>query len=267
MTKIESIIKTALTTLINEQAPTNKVETDNSSKSRSESPFSPAEEKFLGKFDAYGTTHLGIIYSPSDAGIREFIGRSGADLNVTPELLLNLIRNNVVKIVPYTGFGRNTDYTIELQLSLNDVAGLGAEDKKEIEAGAATSGAAAATAEELPPPTPEVAWVVKYGDILKESIKITKQLISENSSGKDKTIHTADSRMLKNMPAQYVKHLEQLIDSISKKKYSVSEKQRIIADILDNLQLNLKLTPNNIQKSYEFHKNQKKLQKYIEEKN
>ena len=46
---------------------------------------------------------------------------------------LNLLKNKVIKIVPYTGFGRNTDYTLELQLSLDDVAGLGAEDKEKIE--------------------------------------------------------------------------------------------------------------------------------------
>jgi hypothetical protein len=36
-------------------------------------PEYPAEERFLGKFDVYGSTHLGILYSISDIGVREFI--------------------------------------------------------------------------------------------------------------------------------------------------------------------------------------------------
>jgi hypothetical protein len=32
---------------------------------------------------------------------------------------------------------------------------------------------------------------------------------------------------------------------------------------LDNLQINLKLTPKDIEKSYEYHKNQKRLQKAL----
>ena len=38
----------------------------------------------------------------------------------------------------------------------------------------------------------------------------------------------------------------------------------MIADILDILQLKLNLTPKQIRQSYEFHKSQKRLQKFIE---
>jgi hypothetical protein len=167
MNKLEYIIDHALSKLLSE-APAK--ETNNAPAQAADSPFTPAEEKFLGKFDAYGTRHIGIMYSPSDIGISEFINRSGVDLNLTPEILLNLIRNEIIKIVPYTGFGRNDNYTLELQLSLDDVAGLGAEDKKNIEAGTAGGGTAGAPpAGELPMPGPEVSWYRPAGQIINES--------------------------------------------------------------------------------------------------
>ena len=86
------IIESTLNELISE-APAQ--ETDNTEKDAEDSVFTPAEEKFLGKFDAYGTTHLGIIYSISDIGIREFITRSGKDLNLTPSILLNLLKDEL----------------------------------------------------------------------------------------------------------------------------------------------------------------------------
>ena len=114
MKNLEYIIKHALTSLKEQAQPVAK-ETDNAKSDAVDSPFTPAEEKFLGKFDAYGTTHIGIIYSLSDIGIREFITRSGADLNISPDILISLLRKKTIKLVPYTGWGRNNDYTIELQ--------------------------------------------------------------------------------------------------------------------------------------------------------
>jgi len=139
--------------------PESKNETDNAPSSAENSPFSPAEERFLGKFDVYGSTHLGILYSISDIGVREFISRSGKELNVTPGILLGLIRNGIIKIVPYTGFGRNTDYTLELQLSLDDVKGMGSEeDKAKAESGGSAPGAPPSEGPDLgaeaPPPPP-----------------------------------------------------------------------------------------------------------------
>jgi DNA-binding ferritin-like protein (Dps family) len=268
MKSIEYIIEQALSRIIAE-APAK--ETDNAPSDSVESPFTPAEEKFLGKFDAYGTTHLGIIYSLSDIGIREFVGRSGAELNISPGILLSLLRNKTIKLVPYTGFGRNTDYTLELQLSLDDVAGLGDEDKKEIEAGAAGGGAAGPVggpAEELPPPPgPEVAWVIPYGQLIKESTLIAKQLITEKTANKKKSsakVHVDKSRVLKRLPKSYINQLERIIDMMGKRAHTSHEKQRIIADILDNLAINLDLTDKQIKKSYEFFKNQKRLQESFE---
>ena len=53
----------------------------------------------------------------------------------------------------------------------------------------------------------------------------------------------------------------QSMDNKTKTKY---DRERIIADVLDILQLKMKLTPAEIKKSYEFHKTQKRLQKFID---
>jgi len=170
---LEHIIRTTLNQLVKEQADTQPaaIETDNAPSSAVDSPFTPAEERFLGKFDAYGTTHLGIIYSPSITGIREFITRSGKDLNVTPGILLKLFRKKIIKLVPYSGFGRNDDYTIELQLSLDDVKGLGAADKEKAEKGASASGAPMGGGDmgAAAPPAENAGFVPK-GNVLKETI-------------------------------------------------------------------------------------------------
>ena len=182
MKKIDHIINTVLQTITEQEAKSDARVTANAKSDADTSPFTPAEEKFLGKFDAYGTTHLGVIYSPTDIGIRELIARSGNDLNITPGILLNLIRNQVIKIVPYTGFGRNTDYTIELQLSLDDVKGLGKEDKEKIEAGGGEGGGATAAAEESPmpempsEPAPEVAGYIPTGKLIKEISNVTSKI-------------------------------------------------------------------------------------------
>ena len=267
MKSLEYIIQKTLSSLLAEQAPAAPVakETDNAPSDAENSPFTPAEEKFLGKFDAYGTRHLGVIYSLSDIGIREFITRSGVTLNVSPDILISLLRKKSIKIVPYTGFGRNDDYTIELQLSLDDVKGLGSEDKAKAEAGSGASGApAAGGAPPLPTgPAPEVAWVIPYGDLISESTKIAKQLISEKSKPKSK-VHTDQSRVIKRLPKGYITQLERIIDMIGKKTHNSNEKQRMVADILDNLSVNLKLTDKQIRKSFEFFKNQKRLQESMD---
>lgn len=259
----EILVYHTLRTMLKEQADAaaagkSSIETNDINTSRGESPFTPAEIRFLGKFDAYGSQHMGIIYSLSDIGIREFIARSGKDFNLTPAILLKMLRDKLIKIVPYTGWGRDDSYTIELQLPLKDIAGFGKEDEKKAEkASDAAGGGGDASASS---PTPQVAWTVKYGDILSESAKIAKQLISEKHHDKH-VVNIEKSRILKKVPSQYIKHLEQLITSIGKKKYSAAEKQRLIADILDNLFVNFKLNDKQIEKSYEMHKKQKRLHK------
>jgi hypothetical protein len=278
MKNLDYIIQKALKTIVSEQAPPPvSKETNNAPGDAVDSPFTPAEEKFLGKFDAYGTTHIGIIYSTSDIGIREFITRSGIDLNITAGILASLLKQKVIKIVPYTGFGRNTDYTIELQLSLDDVKGLGAEDKEKAETGPTASGAATDTGSTTPEPAatepaPEVAWVIPYGTLIKEATNIAKNIIKQPLTESAKQVDAKvkgkvwvkPSRMLKDMPPQFIKHLDQLITYLSKRSYSKSQHERIIADILDNLAINLKLNSKQIRKSYDFYKTQNKLQAVLD---
>jgi hypothetical protein len=248
-----------------------KLETDNAPSSDPKSPFTPAEQKFLGKFDAYGTRHLGIIYSVSETGIREFMNRSGKDLNCTVGILLSLLRDGIIKIVPYGGYGRNEDYTIELQLSLDDVKGMGAEDKEKAEAGSSASGAPAGGADAggMPPPPPPPPgptpseWVMGYGDLLTETTVIASKILNET---KHKNSHIKHSRILKDLPKKFIEHLNSIINTFGKKKYSVSEKQRLIADILDAIMVNMELTPKQIQRSYEMHRDQKKLNDLLNKK-
>ena len=267
----EILVYHTLRTMLREQADAavagkTSIETDDINTSGGESPFTPAEKRFLGKFDAYGSQHMGIIYSISDIGIREFIARSGKDFNLTPAILLRMLRDKIVKLVPYTGWGRDDSYTIELQLPLEDIVGFGSEDEKKVEKGSEASGAPTDTGgAEAGVPGPEIAWTIKYGDILSESAKIAKKLLSEKQHTNN-VVHVEKSRILKKVPTQYVKHLEQLITSISKKKYSAAEKQRLIADILDNLFVNFKLNDKQIEKSYEMHKKQKRLHKFLNNK-
>jgi hypothetical protein len=261
--RINYIIETTLKTIISE-APAQ--ETDNATADSKDSLFTPAEEKFLGKFDAYGTNQIGIIYSISDTGIREFIARSGKDLNLTPGILLKLLHNSIVKLVPYTGTADDETYTIELQLSLNDVAGLGDEDKKRIEAGSSGGGATPPPAESEPPvPGPENAWFIKYGDILQESVSIIRKLIIESTYKFNKPVNRInENRELTKLPKAYIRHMEQIIKSMDKKTKTPQQTAKIIVEVLNVLHTKMQLSPYEIQKSYDFHKSQKQLQKYLD---
>lgn len=137
MSRLDDIIKNKINMLM-EQAPSREL--NNTPSESGNLPFTPAEKKFLGKFDAYGTKHLGVIYSITDTGIREFLARSGIFLNLTTGTLLRLLRKKIIRIVPYSGYGRNDDYTIELRLSLDSIKGWGAEEQDAAEKKQSTSG-------------------------------------------------------------------------------------------------------------------------------
>ena len=156
MSNLDNILKNKINILM-EQAGSREL--NNAPSQSGNLPFTPAEKKFLGKFDAYGTKHLGVIYSISDIGIREFIARSGIILNLTTGILLKLMRKKIIRIVPYTGYGRNNDYTIELQLSLDSIKGWGAEEqdaaeKKQSTGGSPEPAAPDSSGTSVPPPTP-----------------------------------------------------------------------------------------------------------------
>lgn len=249
-------------------------ETDNIT-SDSTAVFTPAQEKFLGKFDAYGTEHLGVIYSISDVGIQEFIARSGKDLNITPGILLSLLRSKAIKIVPYGGWGRDNNYTIELQLSLDDIAGMGAEDKKNIEAGSASSGAPAPGAEppapEPPAPGPENAWVVRYGDILSESAQIVKDLFiktnkkSETITEKIKKTTTSIKNIneFHELPKHYRQFMERVVSKLQQTQKNTKTNELIIAEVLSILSDRMKISISDIKQSYKLHESTKKLQNFL----
>jgi len=166
-----------------------------------DSIFSAAEKKFLGKFDTYASKHLGVIYSLTDIGIREFIARSGAQLQCTPGLLFQLLRDRIIKIVPAGGYGGDTDYTIELQLSLDDIKGMGEEQSDSAGGAAAGDAGGGDTGGGAPAPVgggeeeeggddppdlegPPVEWIVNYKDIINESTNIARRLVNERNSKK-----------------------------------------------------------------------------------
>lgn len=271
---VENIVITTLKQLIAEQAEAAAEKKDQQTTDNAPSDivglFTPAEERFLGKFDAYGTRHLGIIYSLSAVGIREFVNRSGKDLNITPEILLKLSRKKIIKFVPYSGFGRDDNYTIELQLSLNDVKGLGDSDEEQAENDTATGGAAMAGMGAMPAapmPAPEVAWVVKYGDVLSEAARIANTILQRplmEAKKSDVKIYEKQSRVLTQYPKQFITDLKRVIERIDRQAKTTYQKERVIADILDHLQVNLDMTPKQITMSYQYHKDQKRLQKYLD---
>jgi len=268
---VEYIIRSTISKLIKE-AP----ELDNAPVDAEKSMFTPAEKSFLGKFDARGTTHIGIIYSTSDIGIQEFLMRTGKDLNLSREMLDKLINDGIIEIALYGGYGTDTNYTLQLNLSLDDINGFGDDEKEKLETDTETSGAPAGGGEEPPmpepsePPGPENAWVVRYGDILSESVKIATQLITEKTKSKPtktkSTVHVKQSRELNLLPRGFINQLERIIDMINLKAKTSFTKQRVIADILDNLAINLDLTTDQIQKAYIYHRNQKKLNKLLNKK-
>ena len=311
--QLEYIVRDVLAEVLSEQAEQQK---------QAASVFDPAQQRFLGSFAAAGAQHLGIIYSVSEIGIREFVARSGAQYGCTPAVLLSLLRGKYIKIVPYTGYGRNTDYTIELQLPLDTVQPFAAlVGKKDGEGDAAAGGsdtsspsgggggsfgggggglppigdtggdldladAEGAAGAEAPPeegeappeeapaeePGPEVAHVVKYGDLLKESAHVAKKMMLEaskskkkSSSVKDIKIHLSKSRVLRRVPREFIYQLKRVIHKMKGRTYNKWEQERLIADIIDNLQVNFKLSDHQIRRAYEFHRNQKRLQKFLDE--
>ena len=142
MSRLDNILKDRIKMLM-EQSPSREL--NNAPSQSGNLPFTPAEKAFLGKFDAHGTKHLGIIYSTTDIGIREFLTRSGIFLNLTTGILLRLLRKKIIRIVPYTGYGRNNDYTIELRLSLDSIKGWGAEEQNAAEKKQSTAAAGGST--------------------------------------------------------------------------------------------------------------------------
>ena len=69
---------------------------------------------------------------------------------------------------------------------------------------------------------------------------------------------------MQRIPQGFIYELKRVILTMNKKTFNKLDQERLIADILDVLQLNFKLTDKQLRRSYEFHRNQKRLQKYLE---
>jgi DNA-binding ferritin-like protein (Dps family) len=118
---------------------------------------------------------------------------------------------------------------------------------------------------EPPAPGPENAWVIRYGTLLQESVSIVKTVLTETAKSKSKKLDPIEkTRVLQKLPKEYIRHMYRIIQSMDNKTKTKYDRERIIADVLDILQLKMKLTPAEIKKSYEFHKTQKRLQKFID---
>ena len=227
------------------------------------SPFSAEEQAFLGKFAEKGSQYLGILYSKTDIGFEEFITRAGATLNLTRPVLDNLIKNKIVSITPYGGRGRNEDYTIKLNIKLDDVMpfkGMGGDDT----AAAGAEGGAEAPedtgAEDLDAGPSE--WIANYGDVLTETVHVAKQVLASKKKNEAK-IYTKSARTLQRLPKGYLRYLEQIIHILSKKVHTNSEREHLVADILDNLAYNFGLTPTQIYRSFIYYKSQNRLQRIV----
>ena len=185
---IRHIVREHLLAVLNEQ----EIET---------SPFTENEEKFLAKFVELGTTSLGIIYSPNEVGVREFIGRSGKELNLTPDVLAKLLKDKIISIVTYGGYGRNDDYTLQCNLPLSDLEGMSSGTAEE-------GGEGGAEGDDMPPPeedmpeTPEVP-AGPPEESSRSSKDLSKLLVSEAKKSKKKSkskVHTKKARTLGRLP-------------------------------------------------------------------
>ena len=206
--------------------------------------FSPAEEKFLATFVKLESNSLGILYAKSLTGIREFLNRSGKDFNLTPAILNNLLKNKTISIVPYGGYSRNEDYTIQLNIPLEDLAGIKGSEGDD----------ASDTAAEPP--------------VAEESVQsLAQNIVADSKKKKKSKVHTSKSRALKRLPKGYVGYLEKIIQVLGEKVKNDMEKEHLVADILDNLSHNFGLTPKQVYRSYIYYKSQNRLANIIKDNN
>ncbi len=214
------------------------------------SPFSPEEEKFLAKFFELKTNSIGILYAKDATGVREFLNRSGKDFNLTPNILHSLLKQGTISIVPYGGYARNEDYTLKLNISIEDLEGLSSGDAPEGEE----------------PPVATEESVESSKDLANLLISEAKKSKKSKKKKKNK-VHTSKSRTLKRLPKGYVTYLEKIIQILGSKLHNVREREQLVADILDNLSHNFGLTPKQVYRSYIYYKSQNRLANIIKDNN
>ena len=209
------------------------------------SPYTPEEEKFLAKFPELKTTSIGIIYSKDVTGVREFLNRSGKDFNLTPNILHSLLKKGTVSIVPYGGYARNEDYTLQLNIPLEDLEGLSSGP-------AETDQDKAIATEESVESSQELANLLVTEQ--KKSLKHTKS-----------RVYTGKSRTLKRLPKGYINYLERIIQILGSKLKNEREREQLVADILDNLAHNFGLTPKQVYRSFIYYRSQNRLANIVRE--
>ena len=206
------------------------------------SPYTPEEEKFLAKFPELKTTSIGIIYSKDTTGVREFLNRSGKDFNLTPDILHSLLKKGTVSIVPYGGYARNEDYTLQLNIPLDDLEGL-------------SSG----------PAETDKDKAIATEESVESSQELANLLVTEQKRHTQSRVYTGKSRTLKRLPKGYINYLERIIQILGSKLKNEREREQLVADILDNLAHNFGLTPKQVYRSFIYYRSQNRLANVIRE--
>jgi len=206
------------------------------------SPYTPEEEKFLAKFPELKTTSIGIIYSKDTTGVREFLNRSGKDFNLTPNILHSLLKKGTVSIVPYGGYARNEDYTLQLNIPLEDLEGL-------------SSG----------PAETDQDKAIATEESVESSHELANLLVTEQKRHTQSRVYAGKSRTLKRLPKGYINYLERIIQILGSKLKNEWEREQLVADILDNLAHNFGLTPKQVYRSFIYYRSQNRLANVVRE--
>ena len=103
--------------------------------------------------------------------------------------------------------------------------------------------------------------IYRYESILEQTAKTLKQIISDKK--RKPKVYSGKSRVLKRLPSGYIYYLEKIFELMSIRLKTDTEKEHLVADLMDNLAHNFGLTPHQILRSYVYYKNQNKLRNIL----
>jgi hypothetical protein len=103
--------------------------------------------------------------------------------------------------------------------------------------------------------------IYRYESILEQTAKTLKQIISDKK--RKPKVYSSKSRVLKRLPSGYIYYLEKIFELMSIRLKTDTEKEHLVADLMDNLAHNFGLTPHQILRSYVYYKNQNKLRNIL----
>jgi len=103
--------------------------------------------------------------------------------------------------------------------------------------------------------------IYRYESILEQTAKTLKQIISDKN--RKPKVYSSNSRVLKRLPSGYIYYLEKIFELMSIRLKTDTEKEHLVADLMDNLAHNFGLTPHQILRSYVYYKNQNKLRNIL----